>query len=327
MAGAAVASVLLGSSQCNNTATSEQLPPTKEPNPTEIPTNTAVSTSTLTSTEVVTSTPVPTRTATTETVTREVKTVDANVVETTPQGWAILELKQEDIDFLAGSEIVHGDTGRQAVALTFDAGSDGSPWPTIRETLLRIPAKMTVFLTGNFINCYPVYVQEMVDFGLEIGNHSVTNPDFTKISEQEIKDEILGCQKALDGALGYHLPMRFFRFPYGARNSQTMRAVARYGLQSVFWSDGGDSHGWMKVGEEEVLKRLTAGMRPGQIFVQHIGSQEDALSLEKYLQALAGNNYQVLPISEIAAEESKPPSIISAESQFPEVKFAFQLPL
>jgi peptidoglycan/xylan/chitin deacetylase (PgdA/CDA1 family) len=223
-----------------------------------------------------------------------------------------LDLTSQDIDFLAGHEISSGDPNQKTIALTFDGGATDAAWPQIRDALKKYSIKPTVFLTGNFIKAYPDIIREIYGMDLEIGNHSTSHPDFTHLSSEQIKEEVLGFQREIQKALGFDFQARFFRFPYGARNPQVLKGVANFGLQSVFWSKGGDSGGAANLSSEQVLANLRNNLRPGQIYLQHIGSTQDGQVLDQFLKEVLEKGYQVVPVSEIITKEDQPPSIIEA---------------
>jgi len=236
-------------------------------------------------------------------------------------------LTPADVEFLAHHEITHGDSQRRVISITFDAGASSRPWPRIRDTLVKHRAKATIFLTGDFIKKNPDVVREMVRLGMELGNHSMTHPNFTELTDENIRNEIRSFQGVLDSVVGYHIPIRFFRFPFGARDKRTLRLIAEMGLQSVYWSPGGDSGGWREdIGEKAVLENLRRGLRQGQIYILHIGSMQDAAVLDSFLQDVELQEYSVGPVSMVIHPADDPPSIAAIRAQGAQGPFAFIRP-
>ncbi|MBM3283315.1 hypothetical protein FJY90_03605 [Candidatus Gottesmanbacteria bacterium] len=284
---------------------------------------------------VVTPAPSPTPLAT-PTALLEVATPQPDIPQVTPVpvepikkevvDTSSLELTQADVDFLAAHEIARGDSSKKVIALTFDAGASSAPWPKIRETFKKYNIKTTVFLTADFIKKNPAYVREMISMGMEIGNHSTTHPDFTTLSSDQIRVEITTFQSELDKAAGFHVPVRFFRFPYGARNTNVLKTVAQMGLQSVYWSAGGDSGGWKEgATQASVENNLTGSVKPGQIDVQHIGSPQDADALEQIIKGVQAQGYTIATVSQVMSLKDDPPSIVAAKANGLKGPFAFKL--
>ena len=78
----------------------------------------------------------------------------------------------------------------RVVALTFDAAYDPEPLAAILEALAAAHAPATFFLTGEFVADYPDSVAKIVRAGFPIGNHSYSHPDFTTLSEAEMRSQL-----------------------------------------------------------------------------------------------------------------------------------------
>lgn len=231
-------------------------------------------------------------------------------VKETPAPTAELKLTAEDINFLATHEISYGDRTKPNLALTFDAGASGVLWPRIKDILIKENVKITIFLTGDFINNYPDYIREMISMGVEIGNHSTKHPDFRELTKAEMQQEVFGFQSSLDKIAGKHIPVRFFRFPFGARDKATTQTLAEMGLQSVFWSNDGDSGGWKEGAKTpDVLAKSLSALNKGNINIMHIGSAQDVEALPTVLQEAKKKGLTVTTVSETVSQKDTPPSI------------------
>jgi peptidoglycan/xylan/chitin deacetylase (PgdA/CDA1 family) len=62
--------------------------------------------------------------------------------------------------------------------------------------------------------------------GFRFASHSRSHPDLTRVSEQELDDELRISKAELESRLGR--PCRIFAYPYGAASARVERAVARY---------------------------------------------------------------------------------------------------
>jgi peptidoglycan/xylan/chitin deacetylase (PgdA/CDA1 family) len=249
-----------------------------------------------------------------------VQTPVQSIQEGTPVLQKELNLTQSDISFLTSHEISGGDTGKSGVSITFDGGADGSRWPKLKEILGKNGVRITIFLTGDFIKKYPDHVREMVNMGLEIGNHSTTHPHMKSLTEAKFREEIITFQSRLDAACGRHIPVRFFRFPYGERDNTARTRLAKLGLQSVFWSSDGDSYGWSVgsaiggkiVTSGLVLSRSLAALKKGNVNIMHIGSEADVAYLDEVLKEAVKRGLIVLPVSGVVKDSDIPPSIKAA---------------
>ena len=75
-------------------------------------------------------------------------------------------------------------------------------------------------------------LQEVMIRGIEVGAHSRTHPDLTRLPDRELDEEIAGSRQDL-ARLGLPLP-RFFAYPYGAQDERVQRAAQRAGFTAAF---------------------------------------------------------------------------------------------
>lgn len=231
-------------------------------------------------------------------------------VKETPAPTAELKLTAEDINFLAAHEISYGDRTKPNLALTFDAGASGVLWPRIKDILIKENVKITIFLTGDFINNYPDYIREMINMGIEIGNHSTKHPDFKTITKTDMQQEVIEFQRRLDKVANKHIPVRYFRFPYGSRDKTTIQVLAEMGLQSVYWSPDGYTGGAeTDRNYQKVLDATLKATHKGNIVLMHVGSLEDVAALLKVLDKVRQDGLKIVPVSTAVADKDIPPSI------------------
>jgi peptidoglycan/xylan/chitin deacetylase (PgdA/CDA1 family) len=126
--------------------------------------------------------------------------------------------------------------GRDAAefALTFDDGPN-DPWTgRLLDVLARHDVRATFFLIGKYVRQRPDLVREIREAGHLIGNHTVTHPWLAMESARRVREELAGCNGALEDVLGG--PVRFFRPPHGSRRPEVLRAARELGLTAVMWN-------------------------------------------------------------------------------------------
>lgn len=176
---------------------------------------------------------------------------------------------------LAGRDLEAIPGAGAAVALTFDAGANAAGLPSILKSLAAAGVRATFFLTGGWAAANPGGVAAIVAGGHRVGNHSMTHPAFTGLSDAGIADQIKSAERAIRAAGAD--PRPFFRFPFGDRDARTVATVNNLGYLPVRWSV--DSLGWKGtsggVTAQLVVSRVLAGLRPGEIVLMHVGSNPD----------------------------------------------------
>lgn len=176
-------------------------------------------------------------------------------------------LRGQDLTLIPG-------TGR-VVALTFDAGANAAGLPKILSALAVKGVPGTFFLTGTWAATNPAGVGQIVAAGHQVGNHSMTHPAFTSLSDALIAQQVRGAEQAISAAGAD--PRPFFRFPYGERDARTIAAVNDLGYVAVRWTV--DTLGWKGtsggISTQTVTDRALTALTPGEIILMHIGSNPD----------------------------------------------------
>lgn len=173
---------------------------------------------------------------------------------------------------LAGRDLEVIPGAGPVVALTFDAGGNSAGLSRILQTLTATGVRGTFFLTGSWANANPAGVAAIVAGGHRLGNHSMTHPGFTGLSDAGIRDQLIGAQQAIQAAGGDPRPL--FRFPLGERDARTIATVNALGYLPVRWTV--DTLGWKGtsggITAQAVADRVLSQLQPGEIVLMHVGS-------------------------------------------------------
>ena len=97
----------------------------------------------------------------------------------------------------------------------------------------RVPTTVDDRLPGSLgrTMLYWREIQEMQRWGVEFGAHTLTHPDLTRLSSDEVEWEICESKATLEDALG--APVTCFAYPYG-RYDERSYAVARRCFASAY---------------------------------------------------------------------------------------------
>ncbi|HVT97119.1 MAG TPA: polysaccharide deacetylase family protein [Acidobacteriaceae bacterium] len=134
---------------------------------------------------------------------------------------------------LFGRTIVAGPNAAE-FALTFDDGPN-DPWTgRLLDVLARYQVRATFFLIGRFVRQCPKVVREIRDAGHCIGNHTVSHPWLAVQSGARVREELSGCNVALEDVLGEKV--QFFRPPHGSRRPAVLDTARELGLTAVMWN-------------------------------------------------------------------------------------------
>jgi peptidoglycan/xylan/chitin deacetylase (PgdA/CDA1 family) len=121
-----------------------------------------------------------------------------------------------------------------SVAITFDDGPTEAFTPRVLDALAAAGATATFYVLGASVVASPALVREVVAAGHEIGNHTWSHQDLTRLSPRETRDEITRCAHAVEDLLGR--PAAGFRPPRGELTGYALRVCAELGYDVHIWS-------------------------------------------------------------------------------------------
>lgn len=180
------------------------------------------------------------------------------------------------------------------ISISFDAAWGGDKTLGILDLLDEYNIKTTFFLVDIWTQKYPELVKEIVARGHEIGNHSTSHPQMSKLNETQIAKE-LNTQADNVLAIAGVRPV-LFRPPYGDYNNRVITTARAQGFVPIQWSV--DSLDWKNRGAQEIINRATK-VKSGDIVLFHNDSQYILDALPAVLKYYAENGYSVVPISDI----------------------------
>lgn len=129
--------------------------------------------------------------------------------------------------------------GGKTVALTFDDGP-GPETPKVLEILRRHHVRATFFELGSQAQIWPEYARAVVADGHLLADHSYDHPNFSHLSPSAQAAQISRAADTLQRITGVR-PC-WFRPPFGATNSATVRVAKNARMSTVLWNV--DTNDW-----------------------------------------------------------------------------------
>ena len=105
----------------------------------------------------------------------------------------------------------------QKIAISFDAAWGGDQTRRILDILDEYEVKTTFFLVDIWTQRFPELVKEIAARGHEIGNHSTSHPQMSKLSREKIRQELRVMSDNAQALTGVRPTL--FRPPYGDYNN------------------------------------------------------------------------------------------------------------
>ncbi|HIW72738.1 MAG TPA: polysaccharide deacetylase family protein [Firmicutes bacterium] len=188
--------------------------------------------------------------------------------------------------------------GKKLIALTFDDGP-GDTTTRLLDELKKRNMKATFFVVGNRVNRYASTLKRAADEGHEIGTHTYSHPNLTKLSLEEKAEEIQSSIQAITAITGK--PVTLLRPPGGSYDDELKSYCGGQGLRIVYWSV--DTRDWESHNKSSILSTAFQegpyGIRNGAIVLMHDIYTDTVDAAVEMMDRLQKEGYTTVTVSEL----------------------------
>ncbi|MCB0420312.1 MAG: polysaccharide deacetylase family protein [Bdellovibrionales bacterium] len=153
------------------------------------------------------------------------------------------------LDVTGGPRYVTADLPQKTIAFTFDDGPHKVLTPKLLQILKDENIQSTFFVVGQNVKRYPEMIIDELSLGHTVGTHSWSHKQLPKLRFQSAVNEIDDGFISVIDTVGKVTP--FFRFPYGARNSDLKSYLQQSDIADFFWTI--DTLDWKIKNPEKLL--------------------------------------------------------------------------
>lgn len=188
-------------------------------------------------------------------------------------------------------DILNYTKSDKIIAFTFD---DGPSYNTIKivNTLVKYDSKATFFLVGNKIEKYAKTMDVLVKNGMDIGNHTYSHKELTKLSDKEILKEIDLTNEVIYNKTGIK-PM-FLRPSYGAMNKRIKKLST---MPIIIWNI--DTLDWKYHNSNKIKDKILKYVSDGDIILMHDTYVATLNAVEMVIPELKKQGYKIVSVSEL----------------------------
>lgn len=193
------------------------------------------------------------------------------------------------------------DTDKPQIALSFDAAWGAEDFNEIMSILKKHNVQVTFFMTGGWVEANPECVKKLVKEGHTPGNHSETHPYMSKLSEEEIRNEIQLTHDKVKKLTG--VDMCLFRPPYGDYSNTVITTLEDMNYYTIQWDV--DSLDWKDYGVDSIIQTVCEhkNLGNGSIILCHNGAKYTADALDEMITNLKAQGYEFVTIDKLIYTE------------------------
>ncbi|MCM1579068.1 MAG: polysaccharide deacetylase family protein [Ruminococcus sp.] len=182
-------------------------------------------------------------------------------------------------------------TDSPEIVLTFDQGYENGYTEKILDTLKEKNVKAVFFLTGDYAKKCPDLIRRMIDEGHIIGNHGMRHASLPKLSEEDMREEIMSLHEFVRETYGYE--MKYFRPPCGEYSEQALSAVKDCGYTTLLWSFAYcDWDVNSQPDKAESLTRVTDAAHKGAVYLLHSVSETNCAILPQAIDNIRAAGFE-----------------------------------
>ena len=186
------------------------------------------------------------------------------------------------------------DPSRPMVALTFDDGPSANATGRILNVLQKYNAKATFFIVGSRLDSGSLknLLKTADSLGCEIGNHTYSHKDLTKLNAAGIQSEISKTDVTVESIISK--TPQLVRPTYGKYNPAVLSAV---NFPLICWSI--DTEDWLTRNADKTINNIKSNVKNGDIILMHDLYSSTADACETIIPYLIDKGYQLVTVSEL----------------------------
>ena len=196
------------------------------------------------------------------------------------------------LEIKKNTESVYEEENKKLVALTFDDGPSEYSLE-ILNCLIENEAKATFFELGSNMKKHQEITKKLYLSGMEIGNHSYSHKYLTKLSTDEVLEEINSTSILFNEITGDNI--KLLRAPYGSLNSD-VRSLSPFPI--ISWNI--DTKDWLYKDPDKSIPIILEHVSDGDIILMHDVHEPTIELAKRIIPELKARGYELVTVSEMA---------------------------
>lgn len=175
----------------------------------------------------------------------------------------------EKIDGAPYRLIYRKETNKKEVALSFDDWGTDAAVTKILDILEQKGVKASFFLRADGVERNPNLARAIAEGGHDVANHTYSHPVNTKITPEQLQEEIVKAHRIITEAI-QEKPTMYFRPPTGEFDERTLQAVAATGYHTVAIYDVTPSDFVKSNSADDIVAAIMEQTKNGSVVLLHL---------------------------------------------------------
>lgn len=186
------------------------------------------------------------------------------------------------------------------IALTVDDGTNSAVVGAYLDFIRASGVRLTFFPNGSNPSWteHAATLRPLIESGqVQIGNHTWSHPDLTRLSDLDVADEISRNESFFVNTFGVS-GRPFLRPPYGAHNDRVDRIAADLGYPTIvmWWGSLGDSS---VLTADQIMANAREWFLPQRIVIGHANHPGVTETFDQMLALLRERNLRTVTLNDV----------------------------
>ncbi len=198
------------------------------------------------------------------------------------------------------NEVFSGRGANSLIHLGFDVEGNPEPIAEILDVLDKHNVKTTMFILGRWADANPAWIEQFVQRGHELANHTYTHGNMKEMDAATVQDELNRVEDIVQRLTG-KTTKPWLRPPFGSRSDVSLAAAYEAGWTTVIWS--GSPEDWRpEFDEDQMCRTLMASSHAGGILYAHTGRSEMPAVIDRYIGTMQQRGFTFVPLTVLLSE-------------------------
>lgn len=194
--------------------------------------------------------------------------------------------------------IYKGNPKKQMVAFQVNVAWGNEYLVELLKTLRTYDLQVTFNLDGSWTKKNPRLAKMIVDEGHEIGNHAYSHPDFQRLTDEQIREELEKTNDIIEVTV--KRKPKWFAPPSGSYNTRAVRIAHELQMGTILWTI--DTVDWKSPNPYDMASRVIQESHAGAMILMH-PTQATVQGLEMIIEGTEKKGLQIGTVSELLSEK------------------------